>query len=108
MGVLRWALRRELEKASPSFLKKRSKRLLYFSNFRLSSQGPDSQAGAGTKVSWFVSSDKNILALSSPIEGMARAGDQRYSACLRRAWHRLCAVQPARQGFSDRGYGQGH
>ena len=38
----------------------------------------------------------------------ARAGDQRHAAGLRGAWHRLRALQPARQGLPDRRHEQGH
>ena len=37
-----------------------------------------------------------------------RAGEQRRPSGLRGIGHRLCLLQPARQGFFDRRHGQGH
>jgi hypothetical protein len=46
-------------------LKKRSKKLLILRRFHLSGHGPDLYAGAGVKVFWFFSSEKNSLAFEA-------------------------------------------
>jgi hypothetical protein len=44
-----------------SFLKKRNKRLLFFRRSHDRGHGRDIAAGAGIKVFWFFSSEKNML-----------------------------------------------
>jgi hypothetical protein len=48
-------------KKEPSFLKKRSKRLLFLRIAPLRGHGRDLAASAGTKVFWFFSSEKNTF-----------------------------------------------
>jgi cytochrome c-type biogenesis protein CcmH len=61
-----------MKQESPSFLKKRSKRLLFLRQRQGPGHGLDRYAGGEVKVFWFFSSEKNILAfflvlfLSSP------------------------------------------
>jgi hypothetical protein len=50
------------KKGRPSFLKKRSKKLLCLRWRQLSGHGRDLGSGAESKVFWFFSSEKNILA----------------------------------------------
>jgi hypothetical protein len=47
----------------PSFLKKRSKRLLFLRQRQDPGHGLDLRSGGVVKVFWFFSSEKNILAL---------------------------------------------
>jgi hypothetical protein len=62
MKAPKFSLGREaVGKKRPSFLKKRSKRLLFSSNFQDRGHGLDPAAGAGIKVFWFFSSEKNIF-----------------------------------------------
>jgi hypothetical protein len=56
---------------STSFLKKRSKRLLFLRSFKPSGHVPYLSAGAETRVSWFFSSEKNTLALAAHKKGRA-------------------------------------
>jgi hypothetical protein len=46
-------------KEASSFLKKRSKRLLFFRSSPLGGHGRDLEAGTGIKVFWVFSSEKN-------------------------------------------------
>jgi hypothetical protein len=48
-------------KGRPSFLKKRSKRLLFLALRQLSGHGLDLGSGGGIKVFWFFSSEKNVF-----------------------------------------------
>jgi hypothetical protein len=48
------------DKESRSFLKKRTKRLLFFRSFNLFGQCPNLRPGAESKVFWFFSSEKNM------------------------------------------------
>jgi hypothetical protein len=48
-------------KEESSFLKKRSKKLLFLRRFLLSGHGLDLSVGARAKVFWFFSPEKNIL-----------------------------------------------
>jgi hypothetical protein len=53
-----------LSQGRPSFLKKRSKRLLLLRQLHVAGHGLDRGSGAEAKVFWFFSSEKNTLPLT--------------------------------------------
>jgi len=61
------------KKEESSFLKKRSKRLLFPALRQLSGHGLDLGSGGGTKVFWFFSSEKNIFAFIAPASRLSVA-----------------------------------